>query len=154
VLDANLGEASAMDVVLEALGSSKRTAARWDAGQSRPGNDTCRSLVTLLLPDHRDLAVEVAAWANDSVRKYGIGAPIEIPAAAPSKPMEPARGPLRETVDLVVLAAVERTGVLPATVRPLLYRALQRARELGLTLDALEAGLRPAPKKSASRAPA
>jgi hypothetical protein len=57
-------------------------------------------------------------------------------------------------VDLVVLAAVEETGVLPATVRPLLYRALQRARELGLTLDALEAGLRPAPKKSASRAPA
>jgi transcriptional regulator with XRE-family HTH domain len=138
----------------EALGSSQRTAARWDAGQSTPDLVSCRNLVPLLLPEHRDLAIEVAAWANDRVVEYGPGGPIEIPAAAPSGPTATTRLPLRETVDLVVLAAVEETGVLPATVRPLLHRALQRARELGLTLDALEAALRPASKKSASRAPA
>jgi transcriptional regulator with XRE-family HTH domain len=134
----------------EALGASHRSASRWDAGRATPGAAQLTRLARRVYEVNRDLAVEVAEATRNTLVGLGIeAAPVPVPVV--SHPVEPAPSP-KERVDLVVLAVVERGALLPSVVRPLLRAAVRRARELGLTLDALEAGLRPVPKKSASRA--
>jgi hypothetical protein len=46
-------------------------------------------------------------------------------------------------VDIVVCAVADFTGSVPNTLRPLLYRAFRRAREVGLTTEEVEKALAP-----------
>jgi len=129
-----------------AVGSSHRTAVRWDAGQSSPAGAHLLKLAKLLYPRHRSLAAEVAEALGTTL--VGIG--LEAPAPAPGPPIPVlAPAPLfaaEDLVDIVVLAVVERFEVTPSVARSLLHAAFKRASEIGLTVEATEKALRPAPQ--------
>jgi transcriptional regulator with XRE-family HTH domain len=130
-----------------ALGSSKRTASRWDAGKSTPGPDALARLAALLVPVDRALAGEVAGEAGQTLASLGLEPPAPAAPPAPSPvPSGPPPVSPRERVDLVILAAVEGSGLLPSAVRPVLQAAVKRARELGLSLDAIDEALKAKPR--------
>lgn len=125
-----------------ALGSSHRSAVRWDAGQATPGIDTLRTLARLLHPRDRALAAEVAD-AADGETLVSLGLEPPPPPRAPPPPTPAPLPRAEDLVDVVVLAAVELTGSLPATVRPMLHAVFKRGHEVGLTMEAAEKALRP-----------
>lgn len=129
----------------EAVGASHRTAARWDAGSSTPGEHHLHTLARLLLPLDRSLAVEVADAAGETLEGLGL----EVPPAPPPPP-QPASPPspvvrAEDLVDVLVLTAVEQSGSTPSAVRPWLHAVMKRGAELRLTMEDAERALRPAP---------
>lgn len=131
-----------------AVGASHRSAVRWDAGQATPGVHQLHTLTRLLYPQHRALAAEVAAHADESLESLGLEAP------PPPVPPRTPHGMLRpeDLVDVVVLAAVEITGSPSPAVRSLLHAVFKRGREVGLTMEDAEKALRPAAKGEPSGA--
>jgi DNA-binding XRE family transcriptional regulator len=127
-----------------ALGASHRTAVRWDAGQSSPGEHELRTLARLLHPHDRSLAIEVAQHLGETLETLGLETPPPPPAPAPPQPPHPPPTRPEDLVDIVVCAAVEVTGSMPSALRPVLYAVFKRAREVGLTVQAAENALRPA----------
>lgn len=121
-----------------AVGSSHRSAVRWDGGGSVPGDDHLCTLARLLYPHDRSLAAEVADAARETLESLEL--------EAPADPMKANVN----LVDLLVLTAVEHSGSLPAAVRPWLHAVMKRGIELGLTMEAAEQALRPeSPEKTA-----
>jgi hypothetical protein len=140
-----------------ACGSSHRTAVRWDAGQSSPGYHDLVRMAELILPHDRDLAIEVASHANQTLVGLGLEPPPHPPAPPPARPAEPApphavRPAPEHLVDILVCAAVEATGQQPAAMRPLVYRLFKRAREIGMTPAEVEKALEPPAVDAASAA--
>jgi transcriptional regulator with XRE-family HTH domain len=130
-----------------AVGSSHRTAVRWDAGRSEPARHHLESLAKLLHPESPPLAAEIALAIGETLESLGLEAPAP-PASPPPPPPLPPPGPIAREADLIdalVLVAVEHSGILPGAVRPWLHAVFKRAIELGLTPEAVEKGLRPAP---------
>ena len=127
-----------------AIGSSHRSAVRWDAGRARPADHHLRTLAGLLHPVERALAAEVAAAIDETLESLGLEAPR--PPAPPGPPTPPPPPALRpeDLIEIVVLAAVEQAGLAPATARQGLYAVFKRAREIGLTVEVAEKALRPA----------
>jgi transcriptional regulator with XRE-family HTH domain len=119
-----------------AVGSSHRTAARWDAGRSVPSVHNLQVLARLLYPEHRELAAEVADAADETLESLRLEAP-----APPPLPPAPHRA--EDLVDIVVLAAVEQTGAPVAAARGLVHAVFKRAGEIGLSVEAVEKALRP-----------
>jgi transcriptional regulator with XRE-family HTH domain len=136
-----------------AVGSSHRTAVRWDAGRSAPGRHHLESLAKLLHPVSRPLAAEIALAIGETLESLGLE------VAAPPPPPPPPAPPVpvareADLIDALVLVAVEHSGILPGAVRPWLHAVFKRAVELGLTPEAVEKGLRPAtPDKEQARRP-
>jgi transcriptional regulator with XRE-family HTH domain len=129
-----------------AIGSSHRSAVRWDAGKATPAQHHLQKLARLLHPIDRDLAAEVANAAGETLESLGLEAPA--PAApAPVAPAAPALGP-DDLIDIVVLSAVELSGATPAAARAWLHAAFKRGHELGLTMDVAERALRPSSKRA------
>jgi transcriptional regulator with XRE-family HTH domain len=118
-----------------AVGSSHRTAARWDAGRSTPGMDNLLALARLLYPEHRELAIEVADAADETLESLGLEAPGPSQSSAPCRP--------EDLVDIVVLAAVEQTGAPVAAARGVVHAVFKRAGEIGMSVEAVEKALRP-----------
>jgi transcriptional regulator with XRE-family HTH domain len=117
-----------------ALGSSKRTAARWAAGMSRPSVPQVRKLACLVYPGDAELAAELASAASTTLVGLGLvqpPAPVVLAASLP-------RGLV---IDAVVLAAADAAVAAPRTVRVTLLAAFRRARELGLTVEDVETAL-------------
>jgi len=121
-----------------AVGASHRTAVRWAARQSTPADHHLRNLAGLLLPHDRALAAEVADYIDESLVSLGLEAPA--PAQPPPRPPGPQLR-AEDLVDLLVLAAVERTGAAPAAMRTMLHAVFKRAREVGLTVEVAESAL-------------
>jgi hypothetical protein len=121
-----------------ALGSSHRTATRWDAGLSRPSPPELRRLAGLLLPIDPALAAEAAAHMGDTLESLGLATP-----QPPAPLLAPATSP-HDLADIVVCAAAEASDVSPRTMRSLLHVAFRRAREVGLTVEQVEQALAPA----------
>jgi transcriptional regulator with XRE-family HTH domain len=126
-----------------AVGSSHRTAVRWDAGRSKPARHHLESLAKLVHPASPALASEIALALGETLESLGIEAPAPAPQPPPLPPAPPARE--ADLIDALVLVAVEQSGTLPGVVRPWLHAVFKRAIELGLTPEAVEKGLRPAP---------
>jgi hypothetical protein len=108
-----------------------------------------RKLAGLLLPAHRALAEEVAAAVGETLAGLGLE-----PAPAPVVPSAPAVAPMPapapavvprpdDLIDIVVLAAMEHTGMPSPAIRSLLHVAFKRAREIGLTAEIAEKARRP-----------
>jgi transcriptional regulator with XRE-family HTH domain len=129
-----------------ALGSSHRSATRWDAGQSRPSEAALRRLAELLLPLDAPLAAEAAAHTGDTLESLGLVAP-QPPARVGPPPTPP-----QDLVDIVVCAAAEASDVSPRSMRPLLHVAFRRARQVGLSVEQVEQALAPA-RGAGERAP-
>jgi len=126
-----------------AIGSSHRSAVRWDAGKATPAQHHLQKLARLLHPVDRDLAAEVANAAGEALESLGLEAPAPVAPA----PAALALGP-DDLIDIVVLSAVELSGATPAAARAWLHAAFKRGHELGLTMDAAERALRPSSKRA------
>ena len=128
-----------------ALGVSHRTASRWDTGRSSPFEPHLRALAALLVPVDRELAEEAAAHAHETLEELGLVAPPPPPGPAPPPPKSPVTA--NDLVDAVVCAGAEASDASPRALRPVLYVAFKRARELGLSVDDVEKVLAPAKKR-------
>jgi transcriptional regulator with XRE-family HTH domain len=120
-----------------ALGSSHRTASRWDAGHSRPSPEDLARLAAMLLPVDHALAAEAASHAGETLESLELVAPLP-PAAAPLATPTP-----EHLIDAVVCAAAEAHDCSPRAIRATLFAAFRRARQVGLTVEAVEMALAP-----------
>jgi transcriptional regulator with XRE-family HTH domain len=115
------------------IGISRRTAQRW-ASSGTPAW-YLPELARAVHPADPALAQEIAAAAGTTLEALGVIAP----PPPPPPPAPPAPHP--SIVDAVVCAAAEAMDLPPREVRPGLYAAIVRARELGLALDKIEQAL-------------
>ncbi len=144
-----------------ALEASHRSAVRWESSQASPSEHAIHLLVQRLLPVDRALAEEAASHIGDTLESLGLVPPPEPPPPpppqAPSPPPPPPRPKAQDLVDIVVCAVANFNGAVPNTLRPMLYTAFRRAREIGLTVEeveealAPEAPVAPAPKVKAAK---
>jgi DNA-binding XRE family transcriptional regulator len=132
----------------ELLGVSRRTMARWHAGQNGPSFRRWVDLVRHVHPVDSALAAQIAAELGETLVSLGVEAPPPpvVPAAQvdlpPPRPM-PSVGDL---VDSIVCAAAEAIAATPQAVRPALLAAFERAASVGLAVDDVRGALRPAVK--------
>jgi hypothetical protein len=126
-----------------AVGASHRSAVRWDAGQATPDDASLRKMAELLVARDRALAAEVADFLDETLESLGLVAPPPPPAPPPPAPAAFVP-PARDLVDVVVLAAMEASGLPAAQVRTLLHTVFRRAKDVALTVEAVEEALRPA----------
>ena len=113
----------------ELIGRSKRTVQRLEAGRSTFYGRERALLVRALYPKDPELAARVAASGGETLAAAGI-------VEAPSAPMVS-----RDAIDSVLCAAADVLDLSPRAVRPALLAALTRASDLGLSVEALAAGL-------------
>ena len=128
-----------------ALDASHRTASRWATGRSSPSDYSLRKLAALLLPVDRGLAEEAAAHVHETLEELGLVPPPPPPGPPPPPPKPPVTA--ADLVDAVVCAGAEASDASPRALRPVLYVAFKRARELGLSVDDVEKALAPAKKR-------
>lgn len=135
----------------DALGSSKRTAHRWESGKAWPSVSQVRQLAALVFPRDPGLAGRLAAAASITLAELGL---VEVPAPGTMPPAPPPPPP-RLVVHAVVCVAADELAVAPDTVRRALYAAFKCARELRLSVEDVEKALEPETQKKAAtvRAP-
>jgi hypothetical protein len=127
--------------IAQALGVSRRSVSRWALEGVRLPRSQLVPIAELALARRPDLAAEIAALAGETLESLGL---VPAPPAQTLGPLPP-----HKLADLVVFAAAEACDVSPRAVRPGLLAAVRTAREVGLTLETLEALLTAPP---ASRA--
>jgi transcriptional regulator with XRE-family HTH domain len=150
----------------DVLGVSRRTVSRWGQDGARLRLDQVAKVAELAYAHDPSLAAEIAAAAGETLVTLGLEAaappepraapeppmhpeppmPPELPpivAAPPPPPVVPAppRVAPQNLVDAVVCAAAEALDVSPRVVRPGLLAAIRCAREVGLTVEEMEAAL-------------
>ncbi|HEY2509906.1 MAG TPA: helix-turn-helix domain-containing protein [Polyangiaceae bacterium] len=113
----------------EALGSSHRTAQRWDAGRASPSIMGVRRLARLVYGRDPSLAAELAAACSESLLSLGL---VQPPPPAPPPPL-----PRALILDAVLCAAAEAAKVRPSAVRAGIVAAFARAKELGVGAEEL-----------------
>ena len=135
------------------LGTSRKTAGRWEWGEAIPSANEIRHLAGAVHPHDRGLAAQLAEQAGETLLSLKLEAPPPAPAAPPP-PAPPPRpqAPIPLMVESVVCAAAEAQGVLPAEVRGVLRAAFQRARAMSLTVEEVDDALRPDSPKAVSPA--
>jgi hypothetical protein len=116
----------------EAVGASRRTVSRWGARASSPSDAQLVEMVRLVHAKNAVVAAELAGAMGETLVSLGIVAPLP-PAAPPPPPALLLEG--------VVHAAAHAMDLSPRIVRTGLRAAFTRARELGTTIEALEAAL-------------
>jgi transcriptional regulator with XRE-family HTH domain len=123
------------------LGVSRKTAGRYETGQSQLYDRSFHLLARLVHPVDASLARELAAAGYTTLEELGIAE---------------AKGPLQKSAPAHVLghalvcAAAEVLDASPRAMRPVLLAALQVAKELGLTVDEAVTALESAPAAPAS----
>jgi hypothetical protein len=118
------------------FGVSRRTVSRWSKDGTRLSHAHAVALAELAHTREPALAAEIAALVGETLVTLGLEAPPPTgPAALGAATLS------SKLVDAVVCAAAEAMDVSPRAVRPALLAALRSAREVGLTMEALEATL-------------
>jgi hypothetical protein len=143
-----------------ALGSSHRSATRWDARQAEPSRNALRTLAALLAPVDATLAAETAAHLGETLESLGLVAappPSPAPPPAPAPPVPtpmpaPVPTPPNDLADVIVCAGAEAMNAPPQVVRPLILAVFRRARQLGLTVEEVERALAPPPPPTEKKA--
>jgi DNA-binding XRE family transcriptional regulator len=115
----------------EFLGISSRTVQRWDAGRSQPVDAEWHKLARAVHPIDPELAARLAKAGRSSLDELGLG------RAAPP-PID-----VRHLADGVVCAAAESMDLTPRAVRPAVFAAFRRARQMRLTVEDMESALAP-----------
>jgi hypothetical protein len=128
------------------LGVSRRTVSRWAHDGAHLTHDQVAKLAELAYEHDPSLAAEIAAAVGETLVTLGvevIAVPEAPPPPSPSLPAVAAapRVALQNLVDAVVCAAAEALDVSPRVVRPGLLAAIRCAREVGLTVEEMEAAL-------------
>jgi DNA-binding XRE family transcriptional regulator len=117
-----------------ALGVSRSTAQRIDAGRSTLGLLEITRLADLVRPSNADLAGKLCAYAAPLYEALG---------RMPPAPAAPATAPAAATVDSdlavesVIGAAADAAELSPRAIRPAVAAAFARAQELGLSIEAV-----------------
>jgi hypothetical protein len=134
----------------QVLGSSLRTVQRYEARRATPAVWELHRLADAVRPHDVDLASQIDEWAP---RPAASAAPATVstvveptaPPVPPAPPPAPAPPPVPAgvLVDSVVCAAAEAMALSPQATRPAVLAAFARARDAGLTLDAVVAVLAP-----------
>jgi predicted transcriptional regulator len=114
------------------LGASRRSVSRWMKDGTYLSHTVVVAFARMAYPREKALAAELAALAGHTLASLGLEA-TPVHATVTSAIGEKRLG------DLVVHAAAEAMDASPRAVRPALVAAAKRAKELGLTLEALEA---------------
>ena len=125
------------------LGSSKRTVARWEVGESTIYGPQLFDLARAVHPQNAALAEELGLAGGATLEKLGIvppPAPPAPPADPPPAPPVPAI-PGHVLVDAIVCAAADALKAVPETVRASVLAAFRRARELQMTVEDVENAL-------------
>ncbi len=128
------------------LGASRRSGQRWERQEASPTKAQWQQLARLVYPKNGPLAAEIAVAGGTTVEVLGL---VPKPEPSPASAM-PAAVTL---VDSVVLSAAEALDASPRVVRPVLYAAFARARQLALTVEVVEETLRPKPEARPKLAP-
>ena len=123
------------------LGISRRTAQRWVA-HGVPASGLAK-LARLVHPRDPGLAATLATRAGRTLGELGIVQPQ--PPAPPALSPPPRAPPPAIVVDAVVCAAADALDTSPREVRGAVRAAFARAREIGLTVEDVEAALKPTP---------
>jgi transcriptional regulator with XRE-family HTH domain len=118
------------DQVGTALGWSKRTIGRWEAGRTAVYPKAILDLALLVHPVDPVLAGEMARAAGSSLVELGLE-----PAGGATPPI---------LADAIVCAAADAMRSIPETARAGLLAAFRRARELRMTVEEVERALTPA----------
>ena len=120
----------------EHLGSSRRTVTRWARSQAHPSDRQRVEMVRLAHARDPAVAAQLAAGIGETLESLGIVAP----APPPAPPMTTLL-----VQQAIVHAAAEAMDLSPRAVRVGLQAAIKRARELGATIEEVEAALALAP---------
>jgi hypothetical protein len=132
--DAQVALSTSQEGVGRVMGVSRRTMSRWVASQLPtliPAH--AEPLVRAVYPADAALAERIAAVGGLTLKALGLEAPSEMLDAATG----------RTRADAVVCAAAEALDGSPLAPRRALIAAVRRARQLGLSLEALETYLTP-----------
>jgi hypothetical protein len=122
----------------EAIGISERTSQRWVGTTSKPTIRQLCTLAALVYPRDAALASMLAEAASETLESLGI-APPPPPAVAPAPTPAPLAPHL--VADLVVCAAASAGGIVPSAARAAVSALFVRMRELGLSVEDVEAAL-------------
>jgi transcriptional regulator with XRE-family HTH domain len=127
VIDARRALGLSRDKFAELLRSSKRTVARWEAGESTVYPQVLFELARHVHPSDAKLAEEIALAGGTTLQKLGIAPSLEAPPLPP-----------HVLVDAIVCAAADALKAVPDTVRGAVLAAFKRARELRMTVEDVE----------------
>ncbi len=148
VTRAGLALGKSQEQIGELIGVSRRTISRWmhtSGTVLAPGQ--AATLARALYPVDPALAARVAASSGQTLESLGTVTQLasEVPRLVVKEAIDPAR-----LVEVIVCAAAEALDASPRVVRPALLAAFASAREVGLTVEAVESALR---ARSAPRTP-
>lgn len=122
----------------EMIGSSRRTAQRWETTSTRPDPRHWCEIARRVHPLDPALAAKLAALGGSSLVELGLAAPAapqaDAQGAVASRSGSPAGAPSPEAIDSIVAAAAE-------ALRPAILAAFARAQALGLTVESVVRGL-------------
>ena len=119
----------------ERLGSSLRTASRWECGHSTMVTSEVARLASHVYPVRPDIAEQLAAHVGQTLVGLGVVAP-PLPAPPPGPP-SPARRVMttKDILDSITYAVADAMNAPPKQVREVVLLALRKAHELGMELD-------------------
>jgi DNA-binding XRE family transcriptional regulator len=127
----------------DAMGVSRRTIIRWQLGQTSPVEVQVRQLAAMVREEDEDLADELLAaamLAPEPVPQQGGAQAAADPIVAVPSPQ--ALDPVpAHVIDAIVCAAADAADRVPRTMRPALLAAFARAKELGVSIEAVVRGL-------------
>jgi hypothetical protein len=123
----------------EHMGVSTRTIQRWTAGNGSPQATEVLALAREVHPRDATLAAELAAACHETLESLALEKPK--PAAEAATPPTPAHlTPF--LVEAVVCAVADVVGGVPASVRPMVQAAFERALAAGLSVEDVVGALR------------
>ncbi len=132
--------------MFERTGVSSRTLSRWRLEGKPPSAKTIAKLLRVVAPIDR----EAASWLAEASR---VAMP-NVASATPATPSSGAGGGAASTdteaerlrVDSIVCVAADAMNLSPKAVRPALRAAFLRARDLGVSIDAIAAAMAETPE--------
>ena len=123
-------------------GVSLRTVSRWATGGSAPGITEWRKLAVKVFAEDPALAAELATAGGATLEALGVVMPRpRQPVQDPPPPPAPPPLPASLLIEAVVCAAAEELDASPRAVRGSLRAAFRRAREMRLTVEAMDDAL-------------
>jgi hypothetical protein len=139
----------------KAMKCSTRTVSRFWGHASSPGHLHFRALATFAFPKDASLAADLATAGGVTLEQLGLRTPApapQAPRAAPPPELPPVA--TRLLAESVVCSAAEELDAPPRAVRGVLRAAFRRAREMRLTVEAMDDALSgpPAPQAPAAAA--
>jgi hypothetical protein len=124
----------------DAVGAARKTVGRWCAGVTAPAGPAVLELARLVQPKDAALALSLVRAVNAHLQSIGAGA-----YAVPEQPFVPVDKTKVDVhkVDAVVCAACDAADASPKVIRRALQAAFERAKTLGLDVEALSLALKP-----------